>query len=219
MIVLANSRKMGGRCVAGISLATGAWIRPVSSHPEGELHPSDCAVEGRAPRALDVVRLPYRERLDDPAQPENVLIDDGRWELARTVDPKAAYALLIPHLEPGPALLGGVEKGVPDAAAREGLDASLCLVEPDSIQFVSEDPYRPGRPRKARAVFELASRWYDLGITDSVVAPALRRAEYGSYSAPDLGFPAPAHTLLTVSMTEPLNEMRWKLAAAVHLLP
>lgn len=219
MIVLANSRKMGGRCVAGISLATGGWIRPVSSRPEGELQPSDCAVEGRAPRTLDVVRFPYRERLDDRAQPENALIDDGKWELARVVSPGAAYALLHPHLEPGPALLGGVDKGVPDAAAQEGLDASLCLVEPDSIRFVSKAPYQPGKPRGARAVFELASQWYDLSITDSVVAPALRRAEYGSYSAPELGFPAPAHTLLTVSMTEPLNETRWKLAAAVHLLP
>jgi hypothetical protein len=219
MIVLANSRKMGGRCVAGISLETGEWVRPVSSRPEGELHPGDCAVAGRAPRALDVVRFPYRDRLDDPAQPENALIDGGGWELARAVDPAEAYALLRPHLEPGPALLGGTEKGVPDAVAQAGLESSLCLVEADSIQFVSEAPFRQGGPRRARAIFELAAQWYDLGITDSVVAPRLKGVEHGTYSALDLGFLAPAHTLLTVSMTEPLNETRWKLAAAVHLLP
>ena len=147
------------------------------------------------------------------------MIDVGSWEPAGAVSPGEAYALLNPYLEPGPALLGGVEKGVPDTVAQEGLEASLSLVEPDSIQFVSKAPFQPGKPPGARAVFELASQWYDLGITDGAVAPALRRAEYGNYSAPELGFPAPAHTLLTVSMTEPLNQTRWKLAAAVHLLP
>lgn len=210
---------MGGRCVAGICLDTGKWVRPVSSRPEGELHPGDCAVEGRAPRALDVVRFPYRDRLDDPAQPENALIGDGSWELTRMVEPEEAYALLRRHLQPGPTLLGGIEKGVPDSVAQEGLGASLSLVEPDSIQFVSELPFRQGGPRRARAIFDLANRWYDLGITDSVVAPRLKGAEYGTYSAVDLGFTAPTHILLTVSMTEPLNETRWKLAAAVHLLP
>ena len=219
MIVLANSRKMGGRCVAGISRGSGGWVRPVSSRPEGELAPTDCAVEGRPPRVLEIVRFSHQGLLNDPAQPENVLIDDDRWELVGEVGAEEAYDLLCPYLETGPGLLGGTDKGVPDAVAQQGVEASLCLVEPDSIQFVSEEPFRPWKPRKARAVFELASRWYDLGITDSVVAPRLRRAQYGSYCAADLGFSTPAHTLLTVSMTEPLDGTRWKLAAAVHLLP
>jgi putative nucleic acid modification protein with dual OB domain len=219
MIVLANSRKMGGRCVAGISLETGKWVRPVSSRSEGELSPGDCAVEGRPPRPLDVVRFPYRHRLKDPAQPENVLIDDGGWELASMVKPGEAHDLLGQYLVPGPALLGGTEKGVADAVAQKGLDASLCLVEPGSIEFVSEPPFAPGSRRRARAVFDLDGQWYDLGITDSLVAPRLKSAEYGRYSALDLDFSDPAHTLLTVSMTEPLNKTRWKLAAAVHLLP
>lgn len=29
MICLANSRKIGGRCVAGIDVNTGEWVRPV----------------------------------------------------------------------------------------------------------------------------------------------------------------------------------------------
>lgn len=210
---------MGGRCVAGISLETGQWVRPVSNRSEGELSPGDCAVGGRPPRPLDLVCFPYRNRLEDPAQPENVLIDGGGWELAGTVAPAEAYALLNQYLEPGPALLGGVDRGVADAVAQEGLDASLCLVEPDSIEFVSKPPFAPGKARRARAVFELDGQRYDLGITDSLVAPRLKGAEYGCYSALDLDFPDPSHTLLTVSMTEPLNETRWKLAAAVHLLP
>jgi hypothetical protein len=219
MIVLANSRKMGGRCVAGISLQSEEWVRPVSSRPEGELSPRDCAIDGRPPRTLDVVRFQYRRRLGDLAQPENVLIDGGDWELLGEVEPAEAYERLRPYLSPGPGLLGGTEKGVSEAAvAQQGLKASLALVEPDSIEFVSREPFHPGGPRKARAVFELRSQRWDLGITDSVVAPPLRRLESGVYSPTDLGFPTPGHILLTISITEPLDGMRWKLAPAVHLL-
>lgn len=219
IVVLANSTKMGGRCVAGISTRSGSWVRPVSGRPEGELRPTDCAVRGRAPRCLDLVRFPYVERVADPAQPENVLIEGGGWELVDRMDPAAAYGYLQGHLEPGPAVLGGLGKGVPDDVAQEGLEASICLVEPDSIQFESAPPYQPGRARKARAVFELKGHWWDLGISDGIVAPRLRAADIGSYALDEIGFKSPGRTLLTVSLTMPLNETRWKLAAAVLLLP
>jgi hypothetical protein len=94
------------------------------------------------------VRFSYREKLSDPAQPENVRIDEGSWDL-------------------------------------------IGALEPDSIQFVCRAPFNPGGARKPRAVFELASQPYDLGITDSIVAPKLRGSMYGSYSAADLAFRIP----------------------------
>lgn len=167
---------------------------------------------------LDIVRFDYTMRLGDPAQPENVLIDHSDWALTGTIDPRRAYDLLRPHLAPGPELLGGTEKGVPEAVAQEGLEGSLTLVEPKAITFrAQENPFRAGA-RQARAIFEIASHWYDLGITDRVVAPKVKAAEDGTYSPVDLGFPDLDHTLLTVSLAEPLKGTRWKLAAAVQFL-
>jgi hypothetical protein len=169
--------------------------------------------------ALDIVRFDYATRLEDPAQPENVLIDESDWILVGAVPPQQAYGLLRPYLAFGPALLGGTEKGVPDDVAQNGMAASLTLVEPDSISFRSQNnPFRPGS-RQARAVFEIASQSYDFSITDRVVAPTVMKAGDGSYSAGELGFPQPAHTLLTVSLAEPLRGIRWKLVAAVMFLP
>lgn len=219
IIVLANSRKPGGRCVAGISTGSGDWVRPVAARSStGALSPRDCRVDGRMVETLDVVRFDYGTRAGDPAQPENVTIEERDWELIDRVAPQGAYRRLRSHLEPGPALLGGTRRGVAEDVARRGLEASLALVEPDSIAFRSEDnPYKPGR--KARAVFEIASQGYDLGITDRVVAPVVKNRPDGTYSASELGFPEPAHTVLSVSLAEPLDGTRWKLAAAVLFLP
>lgn len=219
MIVLANSSKMGGRCVAGISVSDGSWIRPVSGREEGELRPGECAVRGQAPRCLDIVRFTYSEHLSDPAQPENVLIDGGDWGLVDRVEPADAYSHLYKHLEPGPELLGGIERGISNDVAEAGLDASLCLIEPDTIEFRTASPFNPGQARKARTEFQLAAQSWDMGLTDSVVAPKLRQAPLGDHSLSELGIPEPNHVLLTVSLTQPLGDTRWKLAAAVHLLP
>jgi hypothetical protein len=40
IVCLANSRKAGGRCIAGVRTDTGAWVRPVSSGREGTLRPA-----------------------------------------------------------------------------------------------------------------------------------------------------------------------------------
>ena len=110
------------------------------------------------------------------------------------------------------------ERGVPDEVAQDGVDASLTLVEPDSISFLSQaNPFRRGA-RQARAIFEVASQRYDLGITDAVVGPKVKKAGDGSYSAVELGFPELPHTVLSVSLAEPLKGTRWKLAAAVQFL-
>lgn len=166
---------------------------------------------------LDIVRFSYEARADDLAQPENVVIDHSDWELTGAISKNQAYAFLEPHLTPGPDLLGGTDKGVPEVVAQEGVEASLTVVEPDDLRFQScANPFKPGR--QARAIFELDSQWYDLSISDLVVAPKIKQADDGSYLPGELGFPDLPHTVLTVSLAEPLGETRWKLTAAVQFL-
>lgn len=218
IVVLANSRKPGGRCVAGISTETGRWVRPVSGHsPSGALSLSDCRVEGREAQLLDIVRFDYAEELNDPCQPENMLIDHSPWELAGSLAAEEAYGFLEPHLTRGPALLGGTEKGVDEEIAQRGLSASLTVAEPNEIRFRSQDnPFRPGR--QARAIFNLGPAEYNLSISDLVVAPVIKQAGDGDYLPADLDFPNLPHTVLTVSLAEPFDGTRWKLVAAVQFL-
>lgn len=147
------------------------------------------------------------------------MLENGTWKSAASIGPEDAYPLLRPHLVSGPELLGDCERGIAVAKAQSGLASSLCLVEPEQVNFVCEPPFRAGKPRAARVVFSLESRWYDLGLTDAVVAPRLRAKSYGTYSSTELGFDSTAHMFLTISLTTPLNETHWKLVAGVLLLP
>jgi hypothetical protein len=219
MIVLASSRKLADRCVAGISTASGEWVRPVSAIPGG-LRKFQCKVNGRWPEPLDVVRFGYVEQLKHPAQPENVLIDETEWELVERVDPGGAYAELENGLELGPALLGNRGKAVKGTVAAEGVEASLALVEPTApIAFLMRPPEETYGKLKPRALFELAGEEYELGLTDIVVESRVREAGVGTYSGGDLGFDDSDATLLTISLGEVYRGWHSKLAAAVLFLP
>lgn len=219
IIVLASSRKLADRCVAGISTASHEWVRPVSAIPGG-LRKFQCRVDGRWPEPLDIVRFGYVERLDDPAQPENVLIDETEWQLLGHLDPSDAYVEFEDDLEPGPELLGNCGKAVLEDIAAEGVEASLTLVEPTvPVSFVMHPAEETYGKLKPRAVFDLDGEKYELGLTDIEVEARVRQAGVGAYSAEDLGFETPEKTLLTISLGEAYRGWHTKLVAAVLFLP
>jgi hypothetical protein len=218
ILVLASSKKLGGRCVAGIT-REGEWVRPVSAGPHGLLR-TECGVDGRWPEVLDVVRFDYVKRQDDSAQPENVLIDGSPWELRKTMPREEAYERLRSHVTEGPALLGNRGKAMPAEEAAKGMDASLALIEPAAgVSLVMRPPEEEEGKYKPRVVFEFASKRYDLRLTDIPVEKAVRAAGVGEYSPRDLGFDAPGPILVTVSLGEAKNGWHTKLGAAVLFLP
>jgi hypothetical protein len=218
ILVLASSKKYGGRCVAGIT-RSGKWVRPVSGEHHG-LFKAECEVDGRWPETLDVVRFGYAERLDEPAQPENVLIDGSEWELRKKLVPTEAPGNLQRFLATGSTLLGNRGRAMRDEVAAEGVEASLALIEPRSgIKLISSPPEEgQGKPR-ARVVFDFAATKYDLPVTDIAVEEALRAAGEGSYDPEDLGMEASGTVFLTISLGEDYEGWHYKLAAAVLFLP
>ena len=84
IICLANSRKMSGRCVAGLELEGGqisGWIRPVSSRPNGEILLYDQNLVDGSKDLLDILEIPMLEPCPDGCQTENHLIDgEHYWE-------------------------------------------------------------------------------------------------------------------------------------------
>ncbi|MFO7906187.1 MAG: hypothetical protein R6U98_26250, partial [Pirellulaceae bacterium] len=57
-ICLANSRKHGGRCIAGIERRSGKWIRPVSDLDDGRVARPTRLVDGREPRLGERLAVP-----------------------------------------------------------------------------------------------------------------------------------------------------------------
>ncbi len=78
LIILAHSRKMKKRCIAGIDVETGEWVRPCWASGDGGL--SGRWVDQYVQSLLDVVELPLEN--DGPnrdLQPENRRIIKGPW--------------------------------------------------------------------------------------------------------------------------------------------
>src|SRR5688572_24311931 len=89
LVVLANSFKRSERCIAGRELVLvngqtvlSAWIRPVSSHGEGELALArrQIAMTRAQIAVVDIVEVGLARPAGDPTQPENwVLFGRGDW--------------------------------------------------------------------------------------------------------------------------------------------
>jgi hypothetical protein len=219
IVILANSFKHGGRCVAGISMRSDDWVRPVSTHPHGELYPYHYRVDGQDVELLDVVGFEHGDIARDPCQPENVEVGDGRWWRTGRLGLEDAARTLRPKLADGPRLLGNRGAAMPEEEALRGVDASLALVWPEEVEF-RLDPPREGMARlRPRVKFTLGDQDYDLPLTDTSVRPKLIRKGLGTYDCADLGLDLGVAPLLTVSLAEPREGWCTKLVAAVMPTP
>jgi hypothetical protein len=84
IICLANSWKLKERCIAGIDIDTGKWIRPVcdSLYPEdGRIPISVRQIEGREPELLDILEIPLADSGNDFGfECENLSVLPGQWK-------------------------------------------------------------------------------------------------------------------------------------------
>jgi hypothetical protein len=91
IVCLANSWKLKERCIAGIDLDTGKWIRPVcdSLYPEdGRVPISVRTVEGREPELLDILEMPLAETGNDFGfECENLSVLNGQWQCLGKAQP------------------------------------------------------------------------------------------------------------------------------------
>ena len=86
IIVLANSYKKQGRCIAGRIVderdAVGDWVRPISDQAEGELLPRHVRTADGSPlRILDIVDVPLDRYASNKCHPEDWIVDgSGSWK-------------------------------------------------------------------------------------------------------------------------------------------
>jgi hypothetical protein len=184
IIILANSRMGGNRCIAGIDIQTREWVRPCHGSGEvgipwerrrvvewAEFSQADAAgipwekrnVQCREPALLDVVLIPLDD--DGPCrelQPENRHLLDGVWIKAR----KGTLGEVLPYLERDRFLLHNAARTIDPNALRAlapGDGKSLCLVLA-YLQFCTSATTR-GRKR-VTASFTYNCETYALPVTD-----------------------------------------------------
>ncbi len=94
LVVLANSRRPNGRCIAGINRKTSQWIRPVGADGLGEVPDNLRKINGKEPNILDIVRMELEESAETYRfQMENRNIVNKPWSFVG----KAAIADVLPY--------------------------------------------------------------------------------------------------------------------------
>lgn len=78
VLCLANSKKEGERCIAGIDVRTGQWVRPVSRQtPKGEVPLRERQVNGQEPQPLDLIQMDLAH--DGPTGFDYCHAKENRW--------------------------------------------------------------------------------------------------------------------------------------------
>src|SRR4051794_14023332 len=89
IICLANSWKHGERCVAGMDIFTGQWLRPVADTDDGRVPKAVRLVNGVEPALLDILDIPLGPTGPDYGfECENRRILPGSWKWAGLAAPK-----------------------------------------------------------------------------------------------------------------------------------
>jgi hypothetical protein len=218
LVCLANSKKLSGRCVAGITTDAGpTWVRPVSTREGHELSEYDRQFEnGQDPKVLDIIQIPLKGFSPSSCQTENWVIDDqyywvhlGRmtWTRARTLADHPASLWTN-----GYSTFHGSNDQIPDEEAAQ-LDSSLALIALPKLTLRTFAPSQTfgSSKRKVQAQFVYRGVDYAFWVTD----PTIERA----YLALPDGEHQIRECLMTVSIGESFKGARYKLAAAIILPP
>jgi hypothetical protein len=210
LICLANSKKLGGWCIAGWRADGGGWIRPVANTGHGELYPGNMKLpDSSLPRALDLLRIPLKEPRPLKSQPENWLVSAEPWTLLARPAPGALIEEIDDALMMGPDLLGSDRDSVPETYFDKHPDApSLALVAPTGLRWRVTKDFND--KRQLRAGFSLRNTEYDLGVTDVEFEKQTRRLEFGTHP-----FTPASRIRFTISLSRPFNGNCYKLVAGI----
>lgn len=227
IICLANSKKRGGRCVAGLRTDGKGWLRPIGWNDEGILYKKDFTfASGEEIAPLNVARIGCAWAKSKPHHPEDWLITRQPWELAARSLSHQQRDWLLTQVETAPLLLGSPSDRIPYTAFLNApATRSLALVAPDRETTLWEIRRSNNGERRLRVTFTLAGTRYNLAITDLAWEQRLLSLPVGVHSWQAVGLRPDETLLLTVSLSEPFQRdddaerCCYKLVAAVLALP
>jgi hypothetical protein len=213
ILCLANSYKHGGRCVAGVCLDDGTWIRLRGAATDGSLQPLEYSLDDCSePRLLDVIEVELHYALPSDAHPEDWQIAPVRWRLLQRPATASQLQKIAAAADIAPTILRDYCDRMPvEEIQTKPLQSSLVLVCPSEIHWwIREERGK----RKFRALFRRHNVTYDLAVTDPRWLERLNLMPAGIY--PHATFAEPdCDTWLTVSLSEAFHGWHYKLVAGV----
>lgn len=206
LVVLANSWKFGGRCLAGIELDTGKWVRPVHHPDDGRVPVSIMKLGGFVPDLLDIIEIPLASTGPDFGfESENRTLLPGKWRWLG----KMPVAELEKYVDTPQQLLHNNERKVNPGLIRDKpFDDRLTLQLVHGAPFyVADRRAGPDAKPNWRGLFALGGVDYELPITDpafcgklnanrTISERCLLTVSLGMPHAPDSGVPPVCYKLL-----------------------
>jgi len=189
IVCLANSRKLQGRCVAGLELSEttlGSWIRPVSSSEKGELSAERFYPNWKEPELLDIIEIEFLRPRTAAGHCEDHFVNGARkWLLKGSFGRKHLKSAIEQvrgclWFDGGSTSNGENDKIPLEAAAK--LRSSLKLVQPNELtMWVQIEGASFGKARKkVRGRFSLAGVDYVFAVTDSFIEREFKDAPEGT---------------------------------------
>ena len=219
IVILANSRKHSGRCLAGreiVGQQWGGWVRPISARPGAEVSEWERQYEnGSDPKVLDIVDVPLLGAKPSDCHTENWLVQpDHYWIKAGEMSWDQAHGLSENPAKlwnSGDSTYNGNNDQI-EKSAGAGLTTSIAMISVDKVEIQVLVPGAAfGNPKKrVQARFSYRGVNYWLWVTD----PIERQYLNSNISVHQLG-----PCLLTVSLAEPYEVKGafyyYKLVAAI----
>jgi serine/threonine protein kinase/very-short-patch-repair endonuclease len=200
IICLENSWKEKERCISGIDINTGKWVRPVCDdlYPEdGRVSREIRLVQGREPELLDILEIPLANTGKDFGfQSENLSISSGKWKLLG----KASPSNVLAYYKDFPYILHNSLKYVSPSEMR-----ALPVEQRHTVQLVQPKRFSVfssgNSNRKWKGSIELANGQIseNMTITDQVFIKKL-----------DGGYLPNENCLVVVSLNMPWAAQDWK---------
>ena len=207
IVILANSVREGARCIAGIDVQTGKWIRPVPSDG-GPIAWNLRNVSGNEPELMEIVEISVQNSGPDlGCQPENRLLDPVLWQHIGLMSVKD----VLKYLERDAVILhnddDNVIFGYFQTISQQNWK-SLQLIRSAKVEFYSTS--WEGRKRWRALIHHGGNKLLNLRITDPTLAQKLNRNDSVSEDC-----------ILTISLAGPWSpdniqpERCYKLVAGV----
>ena len=218
MLCLANSIKHEQRCLAGVRLDTGGWIRPVSSWDGGALFEDQYTTKcGTTVEPLDSVMMCFEEYAPLYHQPENWLIaKDESWELLSSeLDTRQQLALNIALQREG-KIFSTERNSRSKVDLKDSLSTrSLTLIRPQDPQFYIESSETGSD--QPRVEFDFDGHQYDFPITDPDWRHRVQKDDTETLPSVD-ELDKDQNVLFTISLGEEYEGHCYKIVAAIFSL-
>lgn len=203
-IVMTESSKFSGKCVAGIDVESGRWVRLVSDDEEthGAIANSNLYYEdGRRCEVMDIVDAPIIREYGDDIQPENILLDTSK-RINYVGKASLEMVLSLHPAEMRGDILGNKYSYISEQKV-DTVGYSLSLIKVQNLEIVQvENPN--GKP-KTKANFTYQGIEYSqMSVTDSRFYSTENGTIYD-------------RAILVVSIGTPYNGRYYKFVSGIYV--